>query len=268
MVTTGSQQTHDQAHGWVRQVARVGLVTYGVVYLVMAWLSGQIAFGGGGGEASSTGALQQIAQQSFGSVLLWFIVVGLAAMCLWQLSAAAYGESWLSDDDRRKEQAKHVGRAIIYAYLSYAAFKVVSGSGGAGGSGGGSQEESLTATLLGAPAGRLLVAAVGVAIIVAGVIEARRGLDEGFTDKLTHTTSVIVRLGKAGYLAKGATLGVVGILFGLAALRGNAEQAGGMDQALSTLRDQPFGQVALVLIALGLAAYGLFCFAWARYPRT
>ena len=31
--------------------------------------------------------------------------------------------------------------------------------------------------------------------------------------------------------------------------------------------EQPFGQVLLTAIALGIAAYGLFCFARARYAR-
>ncbi len=265
MTTASSQDAKQEAEGWIVLVARVGIVTYGIVHLVIAWLAGQIAFGGGGGQASSSGALEQIAQQSFGSVLLWFIVVGMVAMALWQLLEAGFGDSWVSDEDRLKEKAKHVGKAIIYGYLGYAAYKVVSG---AGSSGGGSQEESITATLLSAPAGRFLVAAVGIGIIVVGVMQAKHGLDEAFTEKLTHATESVVKLGKAGYVAKGTTLVVVGGLFGWAALTADADKAGGMDQALKTLQDNPVGMVVLVLIALGLAAYGVFCFAWARYCRA
>lgn len=264
MTTASAQHAKQEAEGWIVLVARVGIATYGIVHLIIAWLTGQIAFGGGGGQASSTGALEQIAQQSFGSVLLWIIVVGMAAMALWQLLAAGFGDSWVSDEDRVKEKVKHVGKAIIYGYLGYAAYKVVSV---AGSSGGGSQEESMTATLLSAPAGRFLVAAVGIGIIVVGVMQAKRGLDEGFTEKLTRATESIVKLGKAGYVAKGVTLVLVGGLFGYAALTADPQKAGGMDQALSSLQGNALGTVVLVLIALGLAAYGVFCFAWARYCR-
>ncbi len=264
MTSTSTEQAKQEAEGWIMLVARVGIFTYGVVHLVTAWLTGQIAFGGGGGEASSTGALQQIAQESFGSILLWVIVVGMVAMTLWQLLEAGFGDSWVSDEDRLKEKAKHVGKAIVYGYLGYAAYKVVSG---AGSSGSGSQEESMTAMLLGAPAGRFLVGAIGIAIIVVGVMQAKRGLDEGFTEKLTKAPESVVKLGKAGYVAKGVTLVLVGGLFGWAAVTADADKAGGMDEALSTLGGNTFGTVVLVLIALGLAAYGVFCFAWARYCR-
>lgn len=266
MAGTTTGQAKQDAEGWILLVARVGIVTYGIVHLVIAWLTGRIAFGGGGGQASSSGALEQIAQEPFGSVLLWTIVVGLAAMAVWQLLEAGFGDTWVDDDDRMKEKAKHVGKTVVYGYLSYAAYKVVSGAGSSGG-GSGSQEESMTATLLGAPAGRVLVAAIGIGIIVVGVMQAKRGLDEGFTDKLTKATETVLKLGKAGYVAKGVTLVLVGGLFGYAALTADAEKAGGMDEALSTLSGNTIGTIVLVLIALGLAAYGVFCFAWARYCR-
>lgn len=263
------KQAGNDAEGWIVLVARIGILAYGVVHLITAWLTGQIALGGGGGEASSTGALEQIAQESFGSVLLWVIVVGMAAMTLWQLLTAGFGDTWVDDDDRPKEQAKHVGKAIIYGYLAYAAFGVVSGSGssGGGGGGGGSQEETLTAMLLGAPAGRFLVAAIGIGVAYVGYRQISRGLDEGFTEKLTKATESVRKLGKAGYVAKGITLILVGGLFGWAALTADADKAGGMDQALSTLAGNTLGTIVLVLIALGLAAYGVFCFAWSRYCR-
>jgi nitrogen fixation-related uncharacterized protein len=31
------------------------------------------------------------------------------------------------------------------------------------------------------------------------------------------------------------------------------------------VREQPFGQVLLVAIAVGIACYGLFAFVWARH---
>lgn len=266
MATASATPDADDAQDALLKVAQVGLVTYGIIHLVIAWLTGQIAFGGGGGggEASSTGALKTIAQEPFGSVLLWIIVVGMAALVLWQLSSIVYGDKWMEDSDRRKAQATHVLRAVIYGYLAFAAFKVVTG---AGSSGGGSQEESVTAKLLAVPAGRVLVAAVGIGIIVAGVLRVKKGLDESFTEKLTKASPNVVKLGKAGYVAKGVTLVLVGGLFGWAALAADADKAGGMDQALATVRGGPFGTVILVLIALGLAAYGIFCFAWAKHPR-
>ena len=71
-------------HGY-QVLVSVGLVSYGIVHLVLAWISAQVALGGGGGdEASSTGAFKELGQHPFGIVLLWVMAVGLLALVLWQ----------------------------------------------------------------------------------------------------------------------------------------------------------------------------------------
>ena len=60
-------------------------------------------------------------------------------------------------------------------------------------------------------------------------------------------------------------LAIVGGLFCYAAITHNAKKSGGLDQALQTVLEQPFGQAMLVAIALGIAAYGVFCFARAKH---
>ncbi|HLJ34542.1 MAG TPA: DUF1206 domain-containing protein, partial [Ktedonobacteraceae bacterium] len=45
------------------------------------------------------------------------------------------------------------------------------------------------------------------------------------------------------------------------------KKAVGLDGALKELLLQPFGPILLVIVALGLIAYGLYSFAEARYRR-
>lgn len=261
-MTASQMVSEPEARGALLATARVGIVAYGLVYLTVGWIAFQLAFGSGGGEASTSGALRRLGQQPLGTVLLWVVVVGLAAMAVWQLGQAVWGNSWREGRDRGLARAKNVGRAIVYVALSVSAWRIVAGSGG-----GGSQEESLTARLLSAPAGQLLVAAVGLGVVAVGVYQVRSGITERFTKKLAGADDRVVMLGKIGYVAKGITLVIVGGLFGWAALTADADKAGGMDQALQTLREQPFGPWLLAAMGVGFAAYGLFCFAWARHPR-
>ena len=58
---------------------------------------------------------------------------------------------------------------------------------------------------------------------------------------------------------------IVGSLFLYAALTHDPKKSGGLDQALQTVLEQPFGQALLTAIAIGIAAYGLFCFARAKH---
>lgn len=261
----------------MRAAARIGLVAYGVVHLLIGVIALQIAWGGGSSdEASSSGALKTIAEQPFGGVALWVCAFGLAALTVWQVLTAVWGFQTEQDDmSRLRKRLSAVARAVVYAILAFSAAKVAGGSSSSGSSSGGdSKEEGITASLLSAPAGRVLVAAVGIAILVVAVLHVYRGISESFTHDLEGSAtsgtsgSAVVTVGKIGYVSKGVAIGVVGVLFGWSAISYDPDKAGGLDDALQTVRDQPYGPYLLTLVALGLAAFGLFCFAWARYVRA
>jgi hypothetical protein len=76
------------------------------------------------------------------------------------------------------------------------------------------------------------------------------------------------RLGIAGYTAKGVAYGIAGVLFVVAAVNYDPEKARGLDAALSTLKDQAYGGILLTVIALGIAAFAIFCFVQARYRKV
>jgi Domain of Unknown Function (DUF1206) len=247
---------------------RVGLVAYGIVHLLIAWLALQLAFGTSEGSANSNGAMRQLAEQSYGPVLLWLIAVGFAALAIWQVTEAIWGHTREEGKKRTFKRIGSAGRVVIYASLGYSAAQVAVGDKT------GSNKDALTARIMDLPFGRFLVGAVGVAVIAVGVVLARRAIRRSFEKDLkSEATSgdsgtVVVRLGQAGYLAKGVALGVVGALFIWAAATYDAKKAGGLDTALKTLLDQPYGQWILTLVALGIASFGAYCFAWARYADT
>ena len=104
-----------------------------------------------------------------------------------------------------------------------------------------------------------------------GVSYARRGWTEKFMENLDVRGSIgeagrAYRIvGKLGYIAKGIAFCIVGGLFVAAAVTHEAKKSGGLDDALHTVLQQPFGPFLLILIAAGIACYGLFCFARARH---
>ena len=85
--------------------------------------------------------------------------------------------------------------------------------------------------------------------------------------RLDPATRLVTRLGQVGYPGKGIALGVVGGLFVWAALTFDPEKASGLDGALRTILDAPFGQFLLTLVALGIAAFGAYLLVRARYPE-
>jgi hypothetical protein len=241
----------------------VGLVSYGVVHLMLAWLALQIALSGRG-DASAGGALQQLTKQPLGAGLLWVMAIGLFILVPWQVLEATIGRDEANRDGRLRRRLSSAGRAVVYLALGILAVGVALGSGG--GSGGG--EETVSARLMALPFGRILVGALGVAVIAVGVSQIVKGVKQNFTEDLDQAVSQVVRrLGTAGYCAKGVALAIIGGLFGYAAISYDPEKAGGLDAAMGTIRDQPFGTVLLVVMALGLAAFGVYCFVWARHAR-
>jgi hypothetical protein len=244
-----------------RTLVAVGLASYGLVHLILAWIALQVAFGGGGGDASEQGALKQLAQNPLGIVLLWAMTVGLLAACVWQIVEAVVGRG---GDTSTKKRLSSVGRAVVYLLIGISAARVASGGGSSSGQG----EETLSARLMSVPFGRVLVAAVGIAVIIVGITQIRKGVKRKFTEDLSGSTpQSALKLGTAGYCAKGVALAIIGLLFGWAAWTYDPKKAGGMDAALATLRAQPLGAGLLTAMALGIAAFGVYCFYWARNAK-
>jgi Domain of Unknown Function (DUF1206) len=253
---------------WLERTVRVGLAAYGIVHLLVAWLALQLAFGQQSATASQQGALHALAKQQFGTPLLWVVAIGLFALALWQVTEALWGHTHEEGAKRVMKRVGSAGKVVIYATIGYSALQIAVGAGSR------SHSQGMTARLMGEPFGRVLVAGVGVLIIVVAVLLAKRGWTTSFTKDLRpgatdgHSGAVILRLGQAGYLAKGVAFTVLGALFVWAAWTYDAAKAGGLDAALATLLQAGVGPWLLVVVALGIGWFGLYCFAWARYADT
>ncbi|GAB2622367.1 DUF1206 domain-containing protein [Pseudactinotalea suaedae] len=248
------------------RVARIGYAASGVVHLLIAWIAAQVALGSSG-EADEAGALEQLGSSTGGSVLLWVCAVAFAALALWHLVEAIVSHGG-SGRDQLLDRVKAAGKGVVYGALAFTAFRVVTGAGADGGE----TTSEATATLMAAPAGRILVGLLGLVVLGVGGYHVVKGAKRKFLEDLGGTgkrqvSRAVTVLGMVGYVAKGAALAVMGGLFLTAALQADPDQPTGLDAALKTLRDQPFGVVLLLVVAVGLAAYGLYSFARARYSR-
>ena len=245
---------------------RLGLIAYGVVHLLIAYLAGQLVFGHHSGSPSGTGALSQLAGQPFGQILLWIIGVGFFALVVWQLTEALLGHRDQDGMKRLFARLGSAGKAVVYGVLGFSALKLAVGGGSSG-----SGTDTMTARLMSLPAGPVLVGVVAAVILAIAAGHVYTGLTVDFRDKMKLKGNtglsgrINVGLGMAGYVTKGLALSIVAALFGYAAGTHDPQKSGGLDQALKSLLDEPFGAPLLLLIALGLACYGLFCFAWARH---
>ena len=255
----------------VRLLGRVGLVSYGVVHLLVGYLALRVALGDSGSGSTKTdkgGALGTLASQPGGQALLWVITIGLTALVLWQLAEALWGHR--SGGNRTAARAASVGEAAVFGFLAFSAGKFAAGGGSSG-----SGQEALTARILQLPLGQVLLAIVGLAVIVVAGFVVHHGLTKRFLRELDLSRAqsmgarkAAVRLGQVGYTALGIVYGTVGILVIVAAMTIDPSKATGLDVALGALAGQPYGQVLLGAVALGLVCFGVYCLFDARYRKA
>src|SRR5690606_14706205 len=160
-------------------------------------------------------------------IVLWGAVVAFVALGAWQATDAVRGLD-------TKDRVKAAGKAGVYLALAITSWSVATGSGGEDGD---SRAQSFATTLMEAPAGRVLVGAVGLGILIAGGFHVWTGWTQKFRENLrTPSGRKISRAvsitGTAGYIAKGVALGVVGVLFVYAAISADPDQAQGIDGAV------------------------------------
>ena len=244
--------------------ARVGYATSGLLHLLIGWIALQVAFGGSGKNADQSGALASLAGNGAGKAALWVGVVGFLGLAIWQLADALVGHPG-ADKDAWGGRAKAVGKLVVYLALAWSAFQFARGKS----SDSRSQSVDFTAKLLEKPGGRALVVVIGLAVIGVGIYHVYKGAKKKFLEDLKdHPGTFATRAGQIGYIAKGAALVIVGFLFAAAGIHKQAAQASGLDGALKSLRDEPFGTILLVLMAAGFAAFGLYSFARARHAKV
>ena len=252
----------------VELLARPGLVAKGVSYAIVGGLAIDVAVGGGGMATSRQGALAAIATTTLGKVLLVLLALGFAAYALWRVA-----EAFSADGDHAVLKALGaLGRAAIYAGLTFSAIEILAGSGG-----GGSQTakaHKATAHVLSWPGGTWIVGIAGACVLGAGLYNAYRGVTKKFAKRWNANAMGVKarrwgeRAGVVGLLARAVVFGLIGVFVIKAAVDYDPKDAIGLDGALQKLANQTYGEWLLGLTAAGLVAYAVFCFAESRYRRV
>ena len=251
-------------------LARAGFICYGVIHLLVAWVALQVAFGNSSEEGDPSGALRTLASQPLGGALVILVVIGMVALAIWQAFAAAIGESGEQDKEAIAERVISGVRTIIYLWLAWTGVKVFRGASGSQAS----SQQQTTSDMMNSTGGRWLVGLIGVVVVGVGIGLIWYGVTKRFERHLnTWQMSPTVRkstrrLGVVGYVAKGVAYAIVGVLVVVAAVQYDPAKSRGLDGALKTLAGQSYGAWLLGLVAIGIAAFGIYCFFQARYRKV
>ena len=261
-VKAGARDAHDSKA--VELGARAGLVSRGLLWLTIGLLAARIALGGGG-KADKGGALAALRDQPLGEVLLVLLALGFAAHAVFRLLEGTVGR--LDEEEgakRLRKRAWSLCKVVVYGFFAASTVRFLV-------SGGGTSEDAKkpTARVMELTGGRYLVAAVGLGIVVAGLVMAWKGLTQDFTDDLHMPggtmRTVVERTGQAGLTGRGLVYCLVGGFLLQAAVTFDPDKAKGLDASLKALADQPFGPVLLWFAVACLLAFAAWSFLEARY---
>jgi len=257
------RQATVQAQPWLEKLARLGYAAKGVIYSLIGVLALVAAFGPGGKTTNQAGAINTIANQPLGKVLLVAIGVGLFGYALWRILQAAY-------NPEHKKPIKRIGyvvSALAYGGFGWAALAASAGDRAEG------QSKENAATLLNLPFGQMLMMILAAIFLAVAVGQIVNGIKLNFErilkmDEMSSGQRSLAKwTGRLGLIARGILFSLVAWFMWRAATNDNPQAVGGIERALQTVAQAPSGRILLPLLALGLICYGIFMFIEARFRR-
>ena len=250
----------------MRVLTRAGIAAIGILHIMIGAISLGTAVGATSGEVDQSGALRQISAIPGGVVLLWAVMVGMLALCGWQiLTSLLSGKP--SVLRRWGFRVVELGKGAGYLVIAATAFTFARGEST-------STAEIIrksSAHLLSLPGGSVIIVIIGLVVFATGVSFAVSGVTARFSSVIRVPDGAggiaTMVLGILGYTTKGLALCLVGVVFVFAPFTTNRDHVSGMDGAFKALLELPFGDTTLAVIGAGLIAYGIFFVLRARLVR-
>ncbi|MDX1539399.1 DUF1206 domain-containing protein [Arsukibacterium sp.] len=246
--------------------AKMGYAARGVIYLTIGLLAFFSAMGWQGDKTGSKGAILSLKAQPFGEILLMMLVVGLAGYVIWRFIQG------ITDTDNHGHSFKGIAirggliiSAISHSILAYWVIKLLLHQTDD------ASEQSVSSIayeLLGSDKVTLLFAVIGVMVILVGVAHLIKGFRSGFKKYIDFPADKkqwLVPICRFGLISRGIVWCIIGwIILRPAYVSGNADKEG-ISDAFEWLGNTPFGTWTIIIISLGLFAFGIYSFIESLY---
>jgi hypothetical protein len=250
---------------------RLGYIVRGALYVLMGVLALRIALAKSDGQAVGlTGSVVVLVSNQFGRLLLFVIVIGLAAYSIWGLVRAFFDPLHRgSDPSGYLERLGFVSSAVSYATVVVFALKILAGTGSSTTD---ATRKSIS-SILEHPEGGWVTVAIGLIALGIGLgqfVESYRAVfkrDLKGAEMNAMVRNIVIALGRFGMFARGVIFVIVGWFILQAGLYHDPNKVQGFDGAFLYLLTKPFGHVVLGVVALGIVALGLHSLACARWVR-
>lgn len=244
-----------------------GLVTYGGVHLVIAWLFVDVAWGLGADDADRP--IAAMSRTGIGRAALWLAAAGMAILVVWRVLQVVSQSGRRNGRSRLTTAATRLFETAIYVLIAISAVQAALTRGREGSvQGEGEQEQSLGTAMMQHTWSRILLGAMAIALLALGIQLLRSAVTRSFAQDLSDDAPAFaITIGAIGTFVKGAAVIIVSTLIGWAVVTFDPSKTAGIEAMIETLRRATVGQLLLTVIAAGLACYGAYCLVWAAHPR-
>jgi hypothetical protein len=249
-------------------LGRVGLAGRTAFYAILCALTIRVALLGGvpKHQLNANGALGLVSRPLLGkvaiaAVALGFVIFGIARLVgAVQDRSVSKGRRWMT-----------AAQGAFYLILASVPALFLAGKKQTGSQ---QQQQKTTARLLSLPAGRWIVIALGVAMIVVSGVQMRAALRREFRDglELAGAPRLVRRVaggaGAIGITARSLVFIPIGIFLIVAAVQNEPNHSYGTDAELLRLSGHPWGVAILAFVAAGLAVFVVFSCIETRYRKV
>ena len=255
----------------IPRIAKAGLIAKGIVYVTLGILGFMAAFEFGSqndSEAGRTGVFKFIKDSPGGVWLLGLLAAGLVCYSLWRFIQSFHKQE-NGKELKPAKRARYFLSGMGYLAVAFSAIKMTMGSSGSKGD----QNQQMAGELLTKPFGQWLVGIAALVFAGIGIYQVYYGLSEKYRKHVegmrvhSNASSLLLKSGKVGYVARGIVWLIIAFLGLKAALHSNASEAGDTGKAFQFLESSSYGSYLLGALGIGLMAYGVFNFIRARYER-
>lgn len=252
----------------IERLARLGYASIGIVYMIVGGFAVAAGLGKRGSTGSQKDAFALILHQPFGRLMLAAVALGMSGYVLWRfVSAITDSEHRGSDMKGLALRAASICRGVAYSAMAFQVIEMIrrNGSSGAGNE---QKAQHWTARIMEQPFGRVLVALAGAGVAAYGAYQLYAAWDAKLSKRISlgdmdaRVRDKVVAISRFGIAARGVVFFIIGGSLLIAALRHNPRAAHGTTGAL-----QELPLPLLMVVGLGLAAYGVYALVNAKYRR-
>lgn len=262
--------TFDRSH-WIDRAARLGHLATGSLYVLVGSLAFISAFDARSRPTDGQGALEALFREPAGSVAVAGIAVCMALDFGWQIIRAVTNadmapQTWKGLADR----AGWVLAGCVHLGLALSAAKIVLEVSERSAD---AHARATTAAVLAVPFGRWVIVVAAAAVIAVGCQMLRRAFRADVDRWLDlrslpeRTRAVVLALGRWGLAARGIVFCAAGAALAYAGFANRPASARALRGSLELLVHAPVGTGLLVVVTLGLVAFGAVEIVSARYRR-